>query len=107
MLDNRPLMFDEFQKKLHQTIYVSATPGTWELEQTKGEIVEQIIRPTGLLDPVIEVVPARNQVVHLLRRLPRLSNWKPCSCHHFNKETSRRSLQLFSRTECPLPMAPQ
>jgi excinuclease ABC subunit B len=62
-------MFDEFQKKLHQTIYVSATPGTWELEQTKGEIVEQIIRPTGLLDPVIEVVPARNQVVHLLREI--------------------------------------
>ena len=68
-LDNRPLMFDEFQKKLRQTIYVSATPGTWELEQTKGEIVEQIIRPTGLLDPVIEVVPARNQVVHLLREI--------------------------------------
>ena len=68
-LDNRPLMFDEFQKKLHQTIYVSATPGTWELEQTKGEIVEQIIRPTGLLDPVIDVVPARNQVVHLLREI--------------------------------------
>ena len=68
-LDNRPLMFDEFQKKLHQTIYVSATPGTWELEQTKGEIVEQIIRPTGLLDPVIEVVPARNQVVHLLEEI--------------------------------------
>ena len=68
-LDNRPLMFDEFQKKLHQTIYVSATPGTWELEQTKGEIVEQIIRPTGLLDPVIEVVPARNQVVHLLKEI--------------------------------------
>ena len=65
-LDNRPLMFDEFEKKLHQTVYVSATPGSWELEQTQGEVVEQIIRPTGLLDPVIEVVPARNQVVHLL-----------------------------------------
>ena len=65
-LDNRPLMFDEFEKKLHQTVYVSATPSTWELEQTQGEVIEQIIRPTGLLDPVIEVVPARNQVVHLL-----------------------------------------
>ncbi len=64
-LDNRPLMFDEFEKKLHRTVYVSATPGSWELKQTKGEVVEQIIRPTGLLDPVIEVVPARNQVVHL------------------------------------------
>ncbi len=68
-LDNRPLMFDEFEKKLHQTVYVSATPGVWELEQTHGEIVEQIIRPTGLLDPVIEVVPARNQVVHLLEEI--------------------------------------
>ena len=68
-LDNRPLMFDEFEKKLHQTIYVSATPGEWELGQTQGEVVEQIIRPTGLLDPVIEVVPARNQVVHLLEEI--------------------------------------
>jgi excinuclease ABC subunit B len=62
-------MFDEFEKKLHQTVYVSATPGSWELEQTQGEVVEQIIRPTGLLDPVIEVVPARNQVVHLLEEI--------------------------------------
>ena len=68
-LDNRPLMFDEFEKKLHQTVYVSATPGSWELDQTQGEVVEQIIRPTGLLDPVIEVVPARNQVVHLLEEI--------------------------------------
>ncbi len=68
-LDNRPLMFDEFEKKLHQTVYVSATPGAWELDQTQGEVVEQIIRPTGLLDPVIEVVPARNQVVHLLEEI--------------------------------------
>ena len=70
-LDNRPLMFDEFEKKLHQTVYVSATPGLWELDRTKGEVVEQIIRPTGLLDPVIEVVPARNQVVHLAGEIDR------------------------------------
>ena len=70
-LDNRPLMFDEFEKKLSQTVYVSATPGLWELEQTKGEVVEQIIRPTGLLDPVIDVVPARNQVVHLSGEIER------------------------------------
>jgi excinuclease ABC subunit B len=70
-LDNRPLMFDEFEKKLHQTVYVSATPGQWELGQTKGEVVEQIIRPTGLLDPIIEVVPARNQVVHLSGEIER------------------------------------
>ena len=64
-MDNRPLKFDEWEKKLHQTIYVSATPGVWELERTGGEVVEQVIRPTGLLDPVIEIVPARNQVTHL------------------------------------------
>ncbi len=70
-LDNRPLMFEEFEKKLQRTVYVSATPGQWELGQTKGEVVEQIIRPTGLLDPVIEVVPARNQVVHLSGEIER------------------------------------
>ena len=64
-LDNRPLKFEEWEKKLQQTVYVSATPGIWELDRTRGEVVEQVIRPTGLLDPVIEIVPARNQVVHL------------------------------------------
>ena len=64
-MDNRPLKFDEWQEKLHTTIYVSATPSEWELSRTGGEVVEQVIRPTGLLDPVIEIVPARNQVPHL------------------------------------------
>jgi excinuclease ABC subunit B len=64
-LDNRPLMFDEWEKRLHQTVFVSATPGPWELARTGGEVVEQVIRPTGLLDPVIEIVPAKQQVVHL------------------------------------------
>ncbi len=65
-LDNRPLKFDEFEAKVHQAVFVSATPGAYELEKTGGEVVEQVIRPTGLLDPVIEVVPARGQVPHLL-----------------------------------------
>jgi excinuclease ABC subunit B len=65
-LDNRPLMFEEWEKRLDQTIYVSATPGPWELDRTAGEVVEQVIRPTGLLDPVIEIVPAKQQVTHLL-----------------------------------------
>ncbi|MFN9272562.1 MAG: excinuclease ABC subunit UvrB [Planctomycetia bacterium] len=64
-LDNRPLTFEEWEKRLHQTIYVSATPGLWELERTGGEVVEQVIRPTGLLDPVIDIVPAKQQVPHL------------------------------------------
>lgn len=68
-LDNRPLKFDEFRERIEQVIYVSATPGDLELEQTGGEVVEQVVRPTGLLDPVIEVVPARGQVPHLLEQI--------------------------------------
>jgi len=65
-LDNRPLKFEEFEKLLNQVIYVSATPSPWELEQSAGVVVEQIIRPTGLIDPVIEVRPAESQVEDLL-----------------------------------------
>lgn len=65
-LDNRPLTFDEFQKKANQTIYVSATPGDYELDQTEGEIIEQIIRPTGLLDPIVEVRPTLGQIDDLV-----------------------------------------
>lgn len=64
-LDNRPLNFTEFEKKINQAIFVSATPGDYELEQTEGDIVEQIIRPTGLLDPEIELRPATNQVYNI------------------------------------------
>jgi excinuclease ABC subunit B len=64
-LDNRPMMFDEWERRLRRTVFVSATPGPWELARTGGEVVEQVIRPTGLLDPVIEIVPAKQQVVHL------------------------------------------
>ena len=70
-LDNRPLKFDEWEQKIDQVVFVSATPGPYELEQTGGEVVEQVIRPTGLLDPVIEVSPARGQVPHLLGADPR------------------------------------
>jgi len=65
-LDNRPLKFDEFIEKTDQVLFVSATPAAFELEQTKGEFVEQIIRPTGLLDPIIEVRNAKNQVDEML-----------------------------------------
>ncbi|SHO50562.1 excinuclease ABC subunit UvrB [Desulfopila aestuarii] len=68
-LDNRPLRFDEFQKRIHQAIYVSATPGNYELEKAEGRVVEQVIRPTGLLDPVVEVRPASNQVDDLLEEI--------------------------------------
>ncbi len=65
-LDNRPLNFEEFSKKIDRALYVSATPGDYELEQTHGEYIEQIIRPTGLLDPIVEVRPAENQLDDLL-----------------------------------------
>ncbi|HEX3656782.1 MAG TPA: excinuclease ABC subunit UvrB [Pirellulales bacterium] len=68
-LDNRPLKFDEWVQKVKQVVFVSATPGPYELDQTGGEVVEQVIRPTGLLDPVIEISPARGQVPHLLEQI--------------------------------------
>ncbi|MDX2053806.1 MAG: excinuclease ABC subunit UvrB [Polyangiaceae bacterium] len=65
-LDNRPLQFDEFEKYMKRTIFVSATPGTWELEHSKDQIVEQLIRPTGLIDPEIILKPIEGQVDNLL-----------------------------------------
>ena len=66
VLDNRPLKFEEFEKKLNQTIYVSATPGDYELNLVNNQTVNQIIRPTGLLDPIVEVRPTKNQIDNLL-----------------------------------------
>ncbi|MFN5795833.1 MAG: excinuclease ABC subunit UvrB, partial [Bacteroidota bacterium] len=68
-MDNRPLQFEEFEALTHQTIYVSATPADYELEKCDGVVVEQIIRPTGLLDPIIEVRPSFNQVDDLLEEV--------------------------------------
>ncbi len=65
-LDNRPLCFEEFEAKVRQVIYVSATPGPYELERSEGHVVEQIIRPTGLVDPKVEVRPAEHQVDDLI-----------------------------------------
>ena len=65
-LDNRPLNFHEFESRVGQTIYVSATPGPYELTKSSGEVVEQIIRPTGLMDPEVEVHPVKGQIDHLL-----------------------------------------
>ncbi len=68
-LDNRPLRFDEFVERINQVVYVSATPGSYELEQAQGRVIEQVIRPTGLLDPRIEVRPATSQVDDLLEEI--------------------------------------
>jgi excinuclease ABC subunit B len=71
-LDNRPLKFEEFESILNQVIYVSATPADYELQQSEGVLVEQVIRPTGLLDPVIEIRPSLNQVDDLLDEIDRV-----------------------------------
>ena len=67
--DNRPLTFEEFQKEVHQVIYVSATPADFELQESEGVVVEQVIRPTGLLDPEIEVRPSEHQIDDLLEEI--------------------------------------
>jgi excinuclease ABC subunit B len=68
-LDNRPLKFDEFEKRINQLICTSATPGKYELEKTNNQVIEQIIRPTGLLDPIIEVRPQTNQIDDVLMQI--------------------------------------
>jgi excinuclease ABC subunit B len=75
-LDNRPLRFEEFEQRTNQVVYVSATPGNFELDHVEGRIVEQIIRPTGLIDPVIEVRPAKDQVDDLLAEIRQRSEKK-------------------------------
>ena len=70
-LDNRPLDFEEFSARVRQTVYVSATPGDWELRQARGRVIEQLIRPTGLTDPEVIVRPARHQVDDLLEEIRR------------------------------------
>lgn len=75
-LDNRPLRFDEWEKLVNQLLFVSATPSEYEIKKSRGEVVEQIIRPTGLVDPVVVVKPARNQVQDLLVQIKKRAKQK-------------------------------
>ncbi len=68
-LDNRPLKFEEFESKINQAIFVSATPGDYELEKVNNKVIEQIIRPTGLLDPIVEVHPSTNQIDDIIANI--------------------------------------
>ena len=68
-MDNRPMNFDEFMSKVNQTIYVSATPNQWEIDKAKGKVAEILIRPTGIIDPKIEILPSQNQVQDLFERI--------------------------------------
>ncbi len=77
-LDNRPLTFDEFSAKLNQSLYVSATPGKYEMDKTEGEFTDQVIRPTGLLDPEISVRPVSNQVEDLHHEITKVLKREEC-----------------------------
>ena len=83
-MDNRPLRFEEWDAMRPQTVYVSATPGAWEMERTGGVFAEQVIRPTGLIDPPVEIRPAKTQVDDLLgevragRARKAIARWSPC-----------------------------
>jgi excinuclease ABC subunit B len=68
-MDNRPLKFDEFENRVHQTVYVSATPGPYELTRASGVVIEQVIRPTGLVDPEVEIRPVKGQIDDLLAEI--------------------------------------
>ncbi|MBS82514.1 MAG: excinuclease ABC subunit B, partial [Gammaproteobacteria bacterium] len=68
-LDNRPMQFEEFEEKINRTVYISATPGEYELSKSNEDVIEQIIRPTGLLDPVVEVVKSKGQIDHLVENI--------------------------------------
>lgn len=75
-LDNRPLTFEEFETRVSHTVYISATPARYELTKAKGHVVEQIVRPTGLMDPIIDLKPARNQVDSLLQEIRKVLDRK-------------------------------
>ena len=68
-LDNRPLTFEEFENRMNQVVYVSATPGPYELTHSAGVVVEQLIRPTGLVDPEVEIRPVKGQVDDLVEEI--------------------------------------
>src|SRR5258708_8638227 len=81
-LDNRPFRFDEWEKRVKQVLFMSATPGPYELERTGGEVVEQIIRPTGLVDPILHVRPARGQVADLVTEIKKRAEIKERTLVH-------------------------
>ncbi len=106
-LDNRPLTYQEFESRVHQIVYVSATPGPEELTKTGGEVVEQVIRPTGLLDPRIEVRPVKGQVDDLLAVVREGRRQEPARSRHDAHETHGRGAdQLFLRGRGALPLPP-
>ena len=106
-LDNRPLRFDEWEKKLGQRVYVSATPGDYETTMSGGEVVEQVIRPTGLLDPVVRVEPARGQVPALLEEArKRAAKGRARPRHHPDQAAGRGPDPLPQGARAQVQVAP-
>ena len=106
-LDNRPLNFEEFESRVGQTIYVSATPGPYELEKTSGVVVEQIIRPTGLMDPEVDVRPVAGQVDDLLDEIRRAGRSERAGPRHdADQAHGRRSHRVLHGARGPLSLPP-
>ena len=106
-LDNRPLRFDEWEKKFDRRLFVSATPSDYEIGMSGGEVVEQVIRPTGLIDPMVRVEPARGQVPALLNEIKATGSPRRARTGHYaHEETCRRPVALFERTGTKVQMAP-
>ena len=105
-LDNRPLQFDEWEKRLDQVLFMSATPGPYEMEQCGGEVVEQVIRPTGLVDPVLDIRPARGQVPRSARRNREAGRGQGAGAgHDADQAHGRGSDPLLARSRAALQMA--
>jgi excinuclease ABC subunit B len=99
-LDNRPLKFEEFLERINQAIYVSATPGPWEIERSAGVVVEQIVRPTGLLDPQVEVRPTHGTVRGPgQRNSAEKEEKREGTCAHHHQKARRRSIRIPSGEE--------
>ncbi len=104
-MDNRPLKFEEFETRTHQTIYVSATPGPYELTKSAGVVVEQIIRPTGLVDPEVEIRPIRGQIDDLLAEIRTPGGAQRArSGHRADQENGRRPIGLLLRSRGEMPL---
>ena len=105
-LDNRPLRFDEWEKKFDRRLFVSATPGDYEIAMSGGEVVEQVIRPTGLIDPRVRVEPARGQVPALLQEVKaRAAKRRARADHHLDQAAGRGPVALPQGTGAALQVA--
>ena len=104
-LDNRPLTFEEFEHRMNQMIYVSATPGPYELTKSAGVVVEQIIRPTGLVDPPVEIRPVKGQIDDLLHEIrERVSRGRARAGDHADQAHGRRPGRVLQRSGGEVPL---